>query len=143
MRPVADDPGVVFGVGGGGGGVPQLRQISVAADVLDLAALLQLLGQQHHIDGLAALVVKGDDCLMDFLMGVGVEILGAQQLHDDADNAVLAQHTAEDATFRLPTLRRQTFRPGAFRRHWPTSLRGAGVSGAVPAPAAITSFPAP
>ena len=101
---VADDAGVVLGVGSGRGGVPELGQVGVAADVLDLLLFAQVLGQGNQIDRVAA-VIQGHDGLVNFDVMVEVEILGAEDLDDVADDAVVAQHASHHAALGFSTLR--------------------------------------
>src|SRR6516225_9538097 len=54
-----------------------------------------------------ALVVEADNALVDLLMGVLIEILFADDLHDVADDAVLANHAAQDRALPFAALRRQ------------------------------------
>src|SRR5262249_43209948 len=74
-RLIADDPGVILGVRGGRGRIPQLGQVDVAANVLELFELAQSLPQDDHVNGMTV-VVDLLDRLEDLLVGVEVEVVG-------------------------------------------------------------------
>src|SRR5947207_1551507 len=69
--------------------------------------------------GRVAPVVEDGDGLVDFLVSVGVEVVFAEDLQDVADDAVVAEHAAQDAAFRLTALRRQTVDPSLVRHGSP------------------------
>jgi hypothetical protein len=80
-RLLADDLGVVLGVGRVRHAAEDLREGLVAADRLELAAAGQLLGQGDRVDRLAQ-VVEVADRPVDHLMGVAIEVLDLQQRDD-------------------------------------------------------------
>ena len=103
-RLLADDLGVVLDVGRRRGRVPQLGEVRVAADVLDVLLLPQPFGQRDQVDRVG-LVVEGEDALEDFLVGVEVEVFGADELDDVVDDDVVAEHAAEDAALGVAAVR--------------------------------------
>ena len=77
-RLLADDLGVVLGVGRVGDAVGDLQEHLVAADLLVLIAAGQLVGERHGVDGLAQ-VVEVADGPVDDLVRVAVEVLDAEE----------------------------------------------------------------
>ena len=106
---VADNLGIIFGVGGGRGGIPQLGQVVIAPHVIDLFLLLQIVGQGDQIDGFALIEVEGMDCLKDFLMVVGVKVVDMENLNDVVDGVIVAQHTAENTALGVAVVRQKAF----------------------------------
>ncbi len=78
---IADDAGVVFGVGGGGDFLRKLEQEGGAADVFVLAGVFEELGEQHGVD-LPAAFVEGEHVTEDGAVGGVVEVFGADEEGD-------------------------------------------------------------
>ena len=87
-RLLADDLGVILRVGGARGGVPQLGEVAVAADVLDELLLLEVVGERDGIDGHAVVDVELGGGLVDLLVGEDVEVVGLEELHHVGDDAL-------------------------------------------------------
>src|SRR5258708_3109853 len=64
-----------------------------------------------------ALVIELGNGVEYLLMGVGVEVLGADDLEDVADDAIIPQHAPQDAPLRVPVLGRQAVPSSLGRRH--------------------------
>ena len=107
-RLFADDLGVILDVGRRRGRFPQLGEIGIAADVLDVFLLPQPFGQRDQVDRVG-FVVEGEDALVDLLVGVEVEVFGADELDDVVDDDVVAKHAAEEAALGVPAMRRGAF----------------------------------
>ena len=105
-RLLPHDLGVVAGVGRdrhvGGQGV----QVGRAADPLQLAAALQLGGDGHHVDRLAA-AEEVDDRVVDGLVGRAVEVDAAEHLGHVGDRVLGDQHRAEHGLLGGHVLRRR------------------------------------
>ena len=71
-----DDPAVVLDVDGSGDDVEERREIADAADIVERAAPLELVGEREEVGWLAA-VVEVEDRLVDRAVGGDVEIFGA------------------------------------------------------------------
>jgi hypothetical protein len=78
--------------------------------------LLECLGEHDEVDGVA-LVVELNDALEDLLVGIVIEAVGADDLKNIADDAVVAEHGAEDGLLGLWALRGETLLEGLFGRH--------------------------
>ena len=70
-------------MGGDGHGVDHLGDVGRSADGLELAGLLEPLDQERGVDPLAG-VVHGHDVAVELAVGVGVEVVGAE----DQDHVV-------------------------------------------------------
>ncbi len=88
-RLLAHDPGVILGVGRVGTAVDDLGQRLVAADLLELVAADQLVGQGDRVDPLAQ-VVHVADRLVDRLVHVAIEVRDGQDRHDLVQDVVVA-----------------------------------------------------
>ena len=98
-----DDVGVVLGVGGGGNAFDDLGEDVVTADLLELIALLQLFGEGDGVDRLAG-VVEVSNGRVDHLMGIAVEVFGAQEDDDVVEGLVVEQDAAQDAPLGFEVL---------------------------------------
>src|SRR5262249_4046062 len=125
-RSISDDAGIVLGVGGSRGSVPELAQIAVTAHVFNVFLLLEPFGKDDEIDRLAA-VVETRDAPENLLMSVKIEIFSADDLQDIADGAVVPKHAAQHAALGFFALRRETVGSFLIRRHGaPTCAKGNG-----------------
>ena len=104
-RHLADDARVVAGVRRRGDERRQLVQADAAADVLELAALLELVDQGDRVDRLA-LRVQRDGGAVDLGVALAVEVARVEDLADDADGAGREHHRAKDGLLRVEVLRR-------------------------------------
>ncbi len=102
----ADDLGVINGIGGVGDGLGHLGQVCRPADGLEIARLLELLDQEHGVDPLAC-AVHGQQVAIEFLVGVGVKILGMQDQCDLVAQIAVQKQAADDRFFGVQILRRQ------------------------------------
>ena len=100
-RLLAHDLGVVAGVGRDRHVGRQRVEVRRAADPLQLAAALELGGDGHHVDRLAA-AVEVDDRVVDRLVRGPVEVDAAQHLGDVGDGVLGEQHRARARTARRP-----------------------------------------
>ena len=121
---VADDLGVVNGVGGVGDRMQDLGQVGGAADGLQVAGGPQPFQHQRGVDP-PPLVVHRHQVGVELLVGVGVEVVGTED-HDDVVAEVrVQQHAAQHALFGVQIVRRQAIedfgadpggaRPGSVR----------------------------
>ena len=78
----------------------------VAADLLELVAADQLVGQHDGVDPLAQ-VVQVADRVVDHLVRVAVEVVGRRNWHDLVQDIVVQQDAAQHAPLGLEVLRRQ------------------------------------
>ena len=89
-RLLADDLGVILGVGGVRDAVGDLQEHLVAADLLVLIAAGQLVGERHRVDGLAQ-VVKVADGPVDRSGARRGRSLDAEELGDVVQDLVVQQ----------------------------------------------------
>jgi hypothetical protein len=95
-RALADDPGVVAGVGRGGHRGDQGVQVRGAADPGDLPALGELARDGDRVGRVAA-SVQVQDRVVDDLVRRPVEVVGVQDLDDLGDGVGGQQHPADHA----------------------------------------------
>ena len=99
------DPRVVRGVRGRGDEGRELVQADTAADVLELAPLLQLVRERDRVHRLA-LRVEREGGAVDLRVGLPVEVLRVEDLADGSDRARGEHHRPEDRLLGLEVLRR-------------------------------------
>src|SRR5215210_6297027 len=107
-RHFAHDPRVVRRVRRRGNERRQLVDAGPAADLLELAALLERVDERDRVDGLA-LLVEGEAGAEDGAVALAVEVLGREDLGHGADRARREQHRAQHRLLRLEVLRRYTW----------------------------------
>ena len=98
-RHLAHDPRVVRGVRGRRDERRELVDPRAAADLLELAALLERVDERDRVDRLA-LLVEREAGAVDGAVALAVEVLGGEDLGDRADRA-----RARSASRRAPTPR--------------------------------------
>ena len=103
-RRLAHDPRVVRGVRARGDEGRQLVQAHAAADVLELAPLLEHVGERDRVDRLA-LRVERERGAVDLRVRLAVEVARVEDLADGADRAGRDHHRAEDRLLGLEVLR--------------------------------------
>ena len=113
---VPDDAGVVGDVGGAGHLVAEFGEEGRAADLGQLTARFQRVGQGDEVDGLAALG-QGEHGLEDGAVRVAVEIGRGHDLDDAVQGVGVEQDAAEDRLFGLQVLRRHLAQGLFERRH--------------------------
>ena len=104
---VADDLGVIHGVGGVGDRIEHFVEVGCAADGFEVARRVEPVHQQRRIDRLAA-VVHLDQVGIELLVRLGVEILRPEHRCHVVADVRQQQHAADHAPLRLQTVRRQT-----------------------------------
>ena len=82
----------------------QLVQAYAAADVLELAPLLEHVGERDRVDRLA-LGVERESCAVDLGVRLPVEVAGVEDLADGADRARRDHHCAENGLLGFEVLR--------------------------------------
>ena len=87
-----------------------------AADVLELAALLELVDERDRVDGLA-LRVERERGAVDLRVALAVEVAGVEDFADRPDRAGGEHHRPEDGLLGLEVLRRNR---GGRRLAWAT-----------------------
>ncbi len=104
---VADDPAVVTGVAGGGHPAGEFVDRRRAAELLELAALAERLGDRQVVDLVVALV-ELDHRREHLAVLLAVEVLGPQVLLDQQPVQVplVQQHRAEHRLLGLEVVRR-------------------------------------
>jgi hypothetical protein len=105
-RLALDDPGVLDGMDRGRRLVRQLRQVRPAADLLEVLAALEGLGDRDKVNGLAPLE-ELEHRAIDRAMGLPVEVLRLEEFGDLDDRLAVDQDRAEDGLLGLETVRRQ------------------------------------
>ena len=115
--PLADDAGVVAGVGGGGHRGDERVQVGGAADAGEVAALGELGRDGHRVGRLAAAVQVEDD-LVDQLVGGAVVVVRADDLEDVGDRVLGEQHAAQDALLGGDVVRRGALEVPFTRSHF-------------------------
>ena len=104
---VADDLGIVDGVGGVGHRVERPRPDRPAPPIgLQIAGRAQPLQQQRGVDA-AALVVHRQQVGVELLVGVGVEIVGPKHQRHVVAEVRVQQDAAQHALFGVEVVRRQ------------------------------------
>ena len=93
-RLLADDVGVVGGVGGDRHRRGDRVQVGGTADALELAAPLELVGDGHHVGRLAA-TVEVDDRVVDRLVAGPVEVGAPDHLGHVGDGVLGDHHRAQ------------------------------------------------
>ena len=117
QRPhLVDDPRVVRGVRGRRDERGQLVDARPAADVLELAALLELVDERDRVDRLA-LRVERERGAVDLRVALAVEVAGVEHFADRPDRAGGEHHRPEDGLLGLEVLRRDR---GGRRWRWAT-----------------------
>src|SRR5207253_428089 len=102
---LADDARVVGCVRGGGHERGDLVYADTAADGVELAPLLQLVGERDRIDRLA-LCIEGERRSIDLRVRLAIEVARVEDLADGADRAGREHHRPEDGLLGLEILRR-------------------------------------
>ena len=104
-RGVADDLGVVAGVGRRRHRRRERVDDGLPADVVEHAAVVERARERDRVDDLA-LAVHLEDGAVDGRVRPAVEVLGLQQLRDDRDRVLRDQHRAEDRLLGVDVLGR-------------------------------------
>ena len=91
-----------------------------AADVLELAALVELVDERDRVDGLA-LRVERERGAVDLRVALAVEVARVEDLADRPDRAGGEHHRPEDGLLGLEVLRRD--RGGSAAGAWATTQR--------------------
>ncbi len=106
QRVLLDDRGVVLGAAGRRDLGGEAGDHVLAADLLELAVLLERLGHGQHVDRVGVLV-QADDRLVDRAVAVAVEVLGLEanvQQHR-LDGGLRDHHRPQHRLLRLQVLR--------------------------------------
>ena len=98
-----DDAGVVLDVRSGGDQRRELGDAGGAADLLELAPLLELVRERDRVDGLA-LGPQREAGAVDRAVRAAVEIGGVDDLGDRADRGLGEEHRAENRLLGLEVL---------------------------------------
>ena len=114
-RRLADDLRVVAGVGGRRHEPRELVETDAPADVVELAALLELVRQRDRVDRLV-LAVELERGAVDLRVGLAVEIARVDDLGDGRDRVPRDHHRAEDRLLGFEILRRDGAGDGGRRR---------------------------
>jgi hypothetical protein len=104
-RHLADDAGPVGRVRRRGDDVGQLVQPDPAASTLELAGLVEVVGDRDRVDGLAARV-QVDRALVDLAVAETVEVARPDDLDDRGHRARGHENRPEEPLFRVEVLRR-------------------------------------
>jgi hypothetical protein len=104
-RHLADDARIVAGVRARGNERRKLVDPDLAADVVQLAALLELVDERDRVDGVAFRVER-DGCAVDLGMALAVEVGCVEDLADRPDRPGGDHHRAEDGFLGLEVLGR-------------------------------------
>jgi hypothetical protein len=113
-RLLADDLGVVAGVGRDRHAGDQVVQVRRAADAIEVAAALQL-GHDGNRIGRLAPTVQVDDRVIDDLVGRTVEVDATDRLDDVGDGVLRQQHRAQHRLLGRVISRRGPLPPTAAR----------------------------
>ncbi len=125
---VANDAGVILGIGGSRRRVPEFGQIGIAADVFEMLLFFEVIRQEDEVNRLA-LVVELGDAVEDFLVAVGVKrFRTVDDLNNVADNGIVTQHAAQDAAFGIAVLRWKAIGNLTIRSHEPPRKAGAAAA---------------
>ncbi len=100
-----DDARIVRGVCRCGHERRELVQADAAANVFELAALLELVGERDRVDRLT-LRVEREGGAVHLRVRLAVEVGSIDDLADGADRTRRDHHRAEDTLFSLEVLRR-------------------------------------
>jgi hypothetical protein len=114
-RGLADDLRVVAGVGGGRHEPGELVEPDAPADVLQLAALLELVRERDRVDRLV-LAVELERRAVDLRVRLAVEVARVEDLADGGDRVRRQHHRAEDGLLGFEILRRDGAGDGGRRR---------------------------
>ena len=83
----------------------ELVHAHTAADVLELAALLELVDERDRVDRLS-LRIERESRAIDLRVALAIEVAGVQDLADRPDRAGGDHHCPENRLFGLEVLRR-------------------------------------
>ena len=133
-RRLLDDLRIVVDVGRRRHERRELGDAGAAPDLLDLAALLQLVRERDRVDGLA-LRPEREHRAVDRPVRPTVEVGGVEDLRDGPDGRLGEEHRAEHRLLGLEVLRRHERRRGSMRR-----AHGAGLK---PSPAGVSNSTGP
>jgi len=103
-------------IGGGRHEPGQLVQADAAADLLQLATLLELVRERDRVDRLV-LAVQLERCAVDPRVRLAVEVAGVEDLADGRDRARRDHHRAENRLLGLEVLRGDVARDGSRGRN--------------------------
>ena len=137
-RGLLDDARVVLDVRGRRDERRELRDARGTADLLELAALLELVRERDRVDRLA-LRPKREARPVDRAVGAAVEVGRVEDLRHDADRGLGEEHRSEDGLLGLEILRWHLGRQGCMRgAHGEGSKPSGGgpVQKSLPAPTA-------
>ena len=109
-----DDARVMLDVRGRGDERGELRHARGTADLLELAALLELVRERDRVDRLA-LRPQREARPVDRAVGAAVEIGRVEDLRDRPDRGLRQEHRAEDSLLGLEVLRRHLGERGCMR----------------------------
>jgi hypothetical protein len=104
-RLLADDRGVVAGIGRGRHRRDEGVQVGGAADAGKVAGLRQIVRHRHRIRGLTAGVEVEDRLIDGFVSGL-IEVIALHRLDAVGDGVLRQEHRAEHALLGLDVLRR-------------------------------------
>ena len=104
QRALVHDLGVIQGVRGRRHLRRQVVQVVHAANLLQVAAFVELRGHRHAVHGVAG-AEHGQDCLVDRLVVRLVEVLGVEGLRDLADRVFADEHAAQRGTLGVIIVR--------------------------------------
>ena len=105
-RLALDDPGVLHGVDGGRRLVRELREIGPAADLLQVLATFERLGDRDEVDRLPPLE-ELEHRLVDRAVGLAIEVLRLEEFRDLDDRLAIDQDGAQHRLLGFEAVRGQ------------------------------------
>src|SRR5581483_3190990 len=115
-RHLANDPRVVARVRGRGHERRELVDALLPADLLELAALVELVGNGDRVDGLS-LLIELERRPVDARVRLPVEVAGVEGVARRFDRRLREKHRAEDRLLGIEVLRRERGRNLPDRHH--------------------------
>lgn len=100
QRLVADDGGIIFGIGPADDGLCQFRKVGRSAHCFELSMILEVAGYRNEIDG-RVFAIEFKEAGVQRLVRGEVKIVGGKRVHERVEDAVTDKNTPQNGLFGL------------------------------------------
>ena len=100
QRLVADDGGIIFGIGPADDGLCQFRKVGRSAHCFELSMILEVAGYRNEIDG-RVFAIEFEEAGVQRLVRGEVKIVGGKRVHERVEDAVTDKNTPQNGLFGL------------------------------------------